>query len=467
MRGKARICVATVAFGLGINKVDVRGVIHLCLPPSPEHYLQEIGRAGRDGDKAIAIALVIENEFSHKLSLSFSDRLSKGQITSFLCNLRHLTCTRLENFKQNQPLPSSTISIAVPIGPMVQAVDCKEETIQTILSIFEEDSKACPKLLDIEGIIPDTAIVTLKKRSLDSLCEKEDIAKSIKQCGIDLQANKTAVLEPNEYDRFSKYGGTASQKGFLSYSFGIFQISVVTCAQFLGPDAEPRHVYAILRRLQDEGEIEVTFSDSGRSIHLRFNNDGINLLTDPNKSEQWLTEISTFIHNHFYSQDKSREKKVIAVNSIMRQVSHVAVDDDEQEKHDYPAMKSARLSVFQKLIGEYFSYENDSDSESHDEIYNKMDNSIVQTVVDLQDAHVTSSIMSDVTCLLQHPSLKKTIPFFPHSVEFDGCTAHKEYTALAITKILHGIESPRTPVLEWYRHPMWGRWRSIQFQLSE
>ena len=49
MRGKARICVATVAFGLGINKSDVAGVIHMYLSNTPEHYLQEIGRSGRDG----------------------------------------------------------------------------------------------------------------------------------------------------------------------------------------------------------------------------------------------------------------------------------------------------------------------------------------------------------------------------------------------------------------------------------
>lgn len=47
MRGKARICVATVAFGLGVNKPDIVGVIHMYLPASPEHYTQEIGRAGK------------------------------------------------------------------------------------------------------------------------------------------------------------------------------------------------------------------------------------------------------------------------------------------------------------------------------------------------------------------------------------------------------------------------------------
>ena len=74
VQNKTRVIVATNAFGMGIDKPDVRVVVHLDLPDSLEAYYQEAGRAGRDGKKAYAVILYNQND---------TDRLIEGVERSF------------------------------------------------------------------------------------------------------------------------------------------------------------------------------------------------------------------------------------------------------------------------------------------------------------------------------------------------------------------------------------------------
>src|SRR5256712_13920520 len=72
-KGKRIVMVATSAFGLGIDKPDIRYIIHYQAPASLERYLQEAGRAGRDGHGAQCILLFDESDLEiqeHLLALS-------------------------------------------------------------------------------------------------------------------------------------------------------------------------------------------------------------------------------------------------------------------------------------------------------------------------------------------------------------------------------------------------------------
>ena len=62
VKDETRVMVATNAFGMGIDKPDVRLVVHIDIPDSPEAYFQEAGRGGRDGEKAYAVLLYAKSD---------------------------------------------------------------------------------------------------------------------------------------------------------------------------------------------------------------------------------------------------------------------------------------------------------------------------------------------------------------------------------------------------------------------
>lgn len=88
--GDLRIIAATNAFGMGIDKPDIRLVVHGDIPGSLENYLQEAGRAGRDREHAHCVLLYLQDDVERQFNLAARSRLARHEIGAILKAVRRL-----------------------------------------------------------------------------------------------------------------------------------------------------------------------------------------------------------------------------------------------------------------------------------------------------------------------------------------------------------------------------------------
>lgn len=122
---KIRVVVATVAFGMGLNKSDVGAVIHFSLPESLEEYVQEIGRAGRDGNLSYCHLLFDDITYFKLRSLMHSDGVDEYAVNRFLSQV----------FSNGMGSPGKVHSIVKEAAS--RKFDMKEEVMLTILTHLE------------------------------------------------------------------------------------------------------------------------------------------------------------------------------------------------------------------------------------------------------------------------------------------------------------------------------------------
>ena len=151
MGGAIDIVVATIAFGMGVDKSDIRAVFHYNLPKSLEGYTQEIGRAGRDGQAAICELLACAEDQTVLENFIYSDIPSERAVRNLLERVLRLG----ENFD-------------VSIYELATTCDIRQTVIETLFTYLEMDG-----ILEVGGKSFDTYRVKLLRPLKDLLAGRK------------------------------------------------------------------------------------------------------------------------------------------------------------------------------------------------------------------------------------------------------------------------------------------------------
>ncbi|XP_076248624.1 recQ4 helicase [Calliopsis andreniformis] len=291
MNGQVRIVVATVAFGMGLNKPDIRAVIHYNMPGTFEGYVQEVGRAGRDGLIAHCHLFLSPTEDKDKWELRrhiYANGVDRYTIRRLLQKVfLPCSCAKLREKNADRRCPGH--EVAIPVDETVALLDISEEIISTLLCYLELHPK---RLI--------TVLSSVYVRARVSSYSGPQALKHVTQSSPPLAMAIALDL----------------QKGISHESSSIIEFPVVDVASAIGWDSGV--VKSHLKNLEWK---TVNGQPKRSAISVRYDRLGLRVKAPGDLTDTELDEALDALYNRVQSQETTALQQLEMISSTLHKFS--------------------------------------------------------------------------------------------------------------------------------------------------
>ncbi|CAG9326777.1 unnamed protein product [Blepharisma stoltei] len=248
MTGKIRVLVATVSFGMGIDKANVKGVIHMYLPKTLEHLVQETGRAGRDGEKSYAHIILNERDMFQLRSLGYTNHITKRHIIQLV---KAINRNGFKRKRGDNDISSKDPSI-IKLQETCEDMGLEKDTLSSLLLELEKRD-----VITLNPLTYTAVQIRFHKSQPDQLAEKYSIISHV----------------------------LAKSKNYA----GVRKLYIPDITEGIGLSVQD--VIQVLRRLAATGEISCEFSEEAFILEPKKVPEDFELLKLAKDVEMYFSQI--------------------------------------------------------------------------------------------------------------------------------------------------------------------------------